>query len=117
MLPRLAFILTALWPAFAAAQSLPVIETAPEGLQPLATMDANRPFTAVGRLETGNGFCTATLISADLVLTAAHCLFHENGARRSDDDFTFNAGFRNGSISARRGLRESYVLPDLRRSG
>ena len=79
MLPRLALILAALWPAWAVAQGLPVIETAPEGLQPLATMDANRPFTAVGRLETGNGFCTATLITSDLVLTAAHCLFHDNG--------------------------------------
>ncbi len=111
MLRRIGLALLCLWPGLGAAQNLPVIETAPQGLQPLATIDANRSFAAIGRLETGDGFCTATLITAELVLTAAHCLFDEAGMRRPDDVFTFNAGFRNGRVSAQRGLRTSYLLP------
>lgn len=111
MLRKFGLILACLCPGFAAAQGLPVIETPPPGLQPLATMDAGRPFAAVGRLETGAGFCTATLIAADLVLTAAHCLFDDDGTRRADEAFTFNAGFRNGRVLAQRGLRASFVHP------
>lgn len=91
---------------------LPVITAEPDALRPLATSDAIRPFAAVGRLDTGDGFCTATLIAPDLVLTAAHCLYagsHE--ARRADSDFIFNAGLRSGRVSAQRGVRASFVHP------
>ena len=33
------------------------------------------PWSAIGRLTTANGFCTATLVAANLVLTSAHCLY------------------------------------------
>jgi len=112
MLRYLSAALLTLLPCLGTAQTLPVIDTAPAGLQPLATMDASRPFTAVGRLDTGLGFCTATLITSELVLTAAHCLFSDDGLRRNDAAFTFNAGFRNGRVSAQRGLLTSFVHPD-----
>ena len=111
MLRKLGLALVCLWPGLAAAQGLPSIEATPEGLQPLNTMDANRPFTAVGRLETGSGFCTATLIAPDLLLTAAHCLYDTDGTRRPDEAFTFNAAFQNGRVAAQRGLLASYVHP------
>lgn len=96
----------------ATAQDLPTIEAPTRGLQPLATTDEIRPFAAVGRLDTGDGFCTATLIAADLVLTAAHCLFAGSpDARRPDSAFVFNAGLRNGRVSAQRGVIASFIHP------
>ena len=40
------------------------------------SMDQGREWGAVGRLslDNGNGFCTATLIAHDIVLTAGHCV-------------------------------------------
>lgn len=112
MLRKLGLVLACVLPGVAGAQSLPTIETTPEGLQPLATLDAGRAFSAVGRLESHEGFCTATLISADLVLTAAHCLFDENGTRLDDTMLTFNAGFQNGRVRAQRGVMASFPHPD-----
>lgn len=41
------------------------------------------PYTAVGKLRfSGHLWCTATLISRDLILTAAHCLFDDNNKLR-----------------------------------
>lgn len=98
--------------ALADPARLPTIEAQEGNLRALATTDAIRPFAAVGRLDTGDGFCTATLISADLILTAAHCLYAgSDDARRSDDRYIFNAGLRNGRVSAQRGIRASYVHP------
>ena len=56
-------------------------------------------------------FVPRTLIASDLVLTAAHCLFTDSGARREDEAFTFNAGFRNGRALAQRRIQSSYFLP------
>src|SRR5436190_12850064 len=44
------------------------------------------PWSTVGRLSNG---CTATLIDRQLVLTAAHCVFDEEG-RWTADHFTFS---------------------------
>ncbi|MEO1291720.1 MAG: trypsin-like serine protease [Pseudomonadota bacterium] len=59
---------------------------------------------AVGRLNVpGGGFCTATLIEPDLVLTAAHCLFFpRTGRQMPPDRLHFLAGYRKGVYAAHR---------------
>ena len=69
---------------------------------------------AVGRLDlAGKGFCTGTLIAADLVLTAAHCVFdRQSGQLLQPGQVTFRAGLRDGvSIAVRSGLQIA-VSPD-----
>lgn len=82
-------------------------------LHALTTGDESRGWEAVGRLNIGNrGFCTATLIATDLVLTAAHCLFDKaTGARIDTRDVSFLAGWRNGRAAAYRGVRRDVVHP------
>lgn len=124
----LPLILAAMLAAPAAAQDLPTEQRAAAlgGLRPLSNAEAAQPWTGVGRLDTGVSFCSATLISERLVLTAAHCLFHPETRRRiPDGDLTFQAGLRNGRPEALRGVRRSavpaaYVLrtrPDLESVG
>ncbi|MDG4649541.1 trypsin-like serine protease [Roseibacterium sp. SDUM158017] len=96
----------------AVAQDLPAEQraTALGGLRPLVSADAAMPWTGVGRLDTGVSFCSATLITDRLVLTAAHCLFDPATAERiADADLTFQAGLRNGRPEALRGVRRSHV--------
>jgi len=79
----------------------------------LRTGDAARGWEGVGRLEiAGKGFCTATLIAPDLVLTAAHCLFErDSGAPVSVDRLEFRAGWRNGRAGAYRTVRRALPHP------
>jgi len=79
-------------------------------LRPLTTAEAVRDWEAIGRLDTGISFCTATLIAPDLVLTAAHCLFTPEGARIPDADISFLASLRLGRAEAVRGIRRSHIL-------
>lgn len=84
------------------------------GLTQLRTGDDTRGLEAVGRLDIGrNGFCTATLVAPDLVLTAAHCLFHpETRARVDISEIEFLAGWRDGRAVAYRDVRRAVIHPD-----
>lgn len=78
-------------------------------VRPLQTADDVRGWEAVGRLDTGVSFCSGTLITPDLVLTAAHCLFSEDGERYDDADLQFAASLRNGRAEAVGTVARSYV--------
>ncbi len=95
------------------AQTMPTIE--PEGppLREVTGQGTERQWQAVGRFDNGAGFCTGTLIAADLVLTAAHCLFDAStGERLPEARFSFNAGLRNGHPVAYRTVRRSVMHPN-----
>lgn len=85
----------------------PVTATAQSASSDLISLDdrnATDGWEAVGRLDIGGhgSFCTATLIRDRLVLTAAHCVYNDNGKLRSPDSFTFRAALRNGRAEATR---------------
>lgn len=65
---------------------------------------ADRPeLRAVGRLNHGGGFCTATLIAPDRVMTAGHCLFYARTGRPVPAQrIHFLAGYRQGRAVAHR---------------
>lgn len=72
-----------------------------------------RAWEAVGRLElAGTAFCTGSLITPDLVLTAAHCLYSADGALLAPEDIQFLAGWRNGRAAAYRRVRRAVAHPD-----
>lgn len=88
-------------------------------LRRLNTGDDSRGWNAVGRLELGGGgFCTATLIAPDLVLTAAHCLYDHTTKQRVDfGEIEFLAGLRNGRAEAYRRVRRVVIHPSYRYDG
>lgn len=92
----------------------PALAQTPDSrLQALQTGDDGRGWAAVGRLNmNGAGFCTATLIAPDRVLTAAHCLFDQrSGARLDATRLEFLAGWRNGRAEASRSVRRAAIWP------
>ena len=93
---RLTMILT-LWAGLAAAQDT--------DLRPLKTGEDSRGWQAVGRLDIDrNGFCSAALISETTILTAAHCVYTEEGRRIPASSFTFLAGLRDDRAMATRAV-------------
>jgi protease YdgD len=91
------------------------------GRAPEASANAPRMITeaeavawrGVGRLNVaGRRFCTATLISDRLAVTAAHCLFHpRSGARTQLSEMRFVAGLRLGAYAASRRIVRA-AIPD-----
>nr|WP_240989102.1 trypsin-like peptidase domain-containing protein [Salipiger mangrovisoli] len=66
---------------------------------------------AVGRLDTGDGFCTGALVASDIVLTAAHCVFAPNGSPRPPESLTFRAGYYSGTQIVAQRVRRWVVPP------
>lgn len=86
------------------------------GLTRLTDREDLLGWEAVGRLDMpSGGYCTGTLIAADLVLTAAHCVYDDrSGQLRAPSDITFRAGLRDGVSIADRPVAQiaahgSYV--------
>ncbi len=84
----------------------------------MATMDEQARFQAVGRLNVqGQGFCTATLIAPDEVLTAAHCLIdRRTGDPVRADRVHFLAGFRVGTYAAHGHAAQITLAPGYDRA-
>ena len=90
-----------------------------DALVGLDRIEKASPWSAVGRLDMKDGgFCTATLIAPDLVLTAAHCTYDLDSARaRAPREMIFRAGFRNGLVQSERKViqvarPEAYIPQD-----
>jgi len=84
----------------------------------LKTGDALRGWEGVGRLDIrGKGFCTAALIRESLILTAAHCVYGDDGKLLDVDRFQFSAGLRYGRAEASRSVRSLVAHPDYQHEG
>ena len=81
-------------------------------LETLDTGESSRGWQSVGRLDIDrSGFCTAALISETMILTAAHCVYAEDGSRIPADRFTFLAGLRDDRAMATRAIVRATPHP------
>lgn len=71
-------------------------------LRGLDSQNEAMAWRAVGRLDSRDGYCTATLIAPDLLLTAAHCVYDGRGKAMTADDLKFQAGLTHGAAAALR---------------
>lgn len=71
------------------------------------------PWNAIGRVNrAGKGHCTGTLITADTVLTAAHCTWNKTTGRPFDaEQLHFLAGYQKGQYIAHRRGRSVTLSP------
>lgn len=111
MLRLLAIIFLWFWTAMSAGAQQ-------GGLVSLGSGQDGRGWEAVGRIDIANkGFCTGALIREDLVLTAAHCVYDDDGGLIEVDRFEFLAGFRSGRAEAYRNVRRVVAHPGFDPSG
>ena len=82
-------------------------------LSTLQTGHDSKGWEGVGRLDIiGKGFCTAALITDKIILTAAHCIHHDDGTLIPVENFSFEAGLRNGRSEASRDVYRALAHPD-----
>jgi protease YdgD len=83
------------------------------GLARLTDRDDLLGWEAVGRIDMEDvGFCTGTLISPDLVLTAAHCVYHPVTSDPVEPSaLLFRAGLRDGTTIAERHVLQIAAHP------
>lgn len=111
-------ILVSMIAAMVLAATLGHAQSSESGLISLETGQDSRGWEAVGRLDiAGKGFCTGALISERLILTAAHCIYGQDGRKLDPSDFTFLAGLRAGRAEATRGIRSFVAHPDYVHEG
>jgi hypothetical protein len=101
------------WLLLAVALGLPATAQGPE--RRMLEEEEAQAFRGVGRLNVaGTRFCTATLIAPDVVVTAAHCLYHPRTyARVPVSELRFVAGLRLGETAAVRRATRAVTRPDF----
>ncbi|WP_135449817.1 trypsin-like serine peptidase [Tabrizicola caldifontis] len=85
------------------------------GQSRLTTREDLRGFEPVGRVDIEDGgFCTGTLIAADLVLTAAHCVVDTEGNPVPAGRITFRAGLADGQSLVEAQVARTVIDPEYR---
>ncbi len=71
---------------------------------------------AIGRVNIGRKYCTGTLISRDVVMTAAHCVYMNNGKTVPPKAVRFMAGYHHGQAIVTRNVTKVVVAPGYNHS-